>query len=266
MPPRERLRIVHVTPHPWGGPDEINDYAGHLARELSRRGHDVVVVAPSESRARVRAGRAAIQAALDADGGIDGRWRGERAGEGGPPVVAVGQGVAIPGGPRPRTATVPLDLSRTLERMLGGIEFDIVHVHDPFAPGASSIALRHSHSLNIGTFHVPTERLVSTQVARPLVEIFFGRMDARTAASEATRGLIERYFPGTYELIEPGADAAPPRWPGDGTRGDGKRFRIAFCLREERGALRLFVRALRRLPADLDWRQRSGFPAAPTHR
>ena len=109
---------------------------------------------------------------------------------------------------------------------------------------------------------VPTERLVSTQVARPLVEIFFGRMDARTAASEATRGLIERYFPGTYELIEPGADAAPPRWPGDGTRGDGKRFRIAFCLREERGALRLFVRALRRLPADLDWEAAIWLPGA----
>jgi glycosyltransferase involved in cell wall biosynthesis len=45
VPARERLRIVHVTPHPWGGPDEINDYAGHLARELGRRGHDVVHVA-----------------------------------------------------------------------------------------------------------------------------------------------------------------------------------------------------------------------------
>ena len=253
MEPTSRLRIVHVTPHPWGGPDEINDYAGHLARELGRRGHDVLVAAPSESRVRVRAGRAAIQAALDSGGRIDGRWRGERAGDGGPPVVAVGQGVAIPGGPRPRTATVPLDLSRTLERMLTGIEFDIVHVHDPFAPGASSIALRHSHSLNVGTFHAPTERLLSTQVARPLVEIFFGRMDARSASSEATRALIDRYFPGTYELVAPGADPASPRWPRAGAGATGERFRIAFCLTEERGALRLFLRALRRLPADLDW-------------
>jgi hypothetical protein len=137
--------------------------------------------------------------------------------------------------------------------MLAGIEFDIVHVHDPFAPGASSIALRHSHSLNVGTFHAPTERVLSTQVARPLVEIFFGRMDARSASSEATRALIERYFPGTYQLVEPGADAAQPRWPRPGAGAIGERFRIAFCLSEERGALRLFLRALRRLPADLDW-------------
>ena len=254
MEPTSRLRIVHVTPHPWGGPDEINDYAGQLASELAERGHELLVAAPSESRTRVRAGRAAIREALDGRGRIDGRWRGERVGDGGPPVIAVGQGVAIPGGPRPRTATVPLDLSRTLERLLAGIEFDIVHVHDPFAPGASSIALRHSHSLNVGTFHAPTERLLSTQVARPLVEIFFGRLDARAAASEATRALIDRYFPGSYELIEPGANPAPPRWPGGDAGARGARpLRIAFCLREERGALRLFLRGLRRLPPDLDW-------------
>jgi predicted metal-dependent phosphoesterase TrpH/glycosyltransferase involved in cell wall biosynthesis len=258
---REPLRIVHVTPHPWGGPDEINDYAGSLARALAKRGHDVLIAAPSESRAQVREGRAAIRAALDDGARIDGRWRGETAGDDGPPVVAIGQGVAIPGGPRPRTATVPLDLSRTVERMLTGIPFDIVHVHDPFAPGASSIALRHSRSLNVGTFHVPTERLLSTQVARPLVEIFFGRLDARTAASEATRALIERYFPGTYELVEPGADPAPPRWPDGAPARTGSRLRIAFCLREERGALRLFLRGLRRLSAGLDWEAAIWVPA-----
>jgi hypothetical protein len=171
-------------------------------------------------------------------------------------VLAVGQGLAIPGGPRPRTATVPLDLGPTLERLLAGIAFDIVHVHDPFAPSASSIALRHSHSLNVATFHAPTERLVSTQVARPLVEIFFGRLDARTASSAATRELIERYFPGTYELIDPGADPAEPRWPGRERAASSERqrpVRIAYCLREERGALRLLLRALRKLPLALSW-------------
>ena len=78
MPAPERLRIVHVTPHPWGTLDEINDYAGKLAGELQGRGHEVLVAAPSESRARVRVGRAAIREALDHGGRIDGRWRGDR--------------------------------------------------------------------------------------------------------------------------------------------------------------------------------------------
>jgi predicted metal-dependent phosphoesterase TrpH len=83
---------------------------------------------------------------------------------------------------------------------------DIVHVHDPFAPRVSSTALRSSSALNVATFHAPQERVLSTQVARPLVEIFFGRLDARTVASAATGELLERYFPASYELVAPGGD------------------------------------------------------------
>jgi predicted metal-dependent phosphoesterase TrpH len=88
---------------------------------------------------------------------------------------------------------------------LGSRPLDIVHVHDPFAPSVSSAALRHSYSLNVATFHAPQERVLSTQVARPLVEIFFGRIDARTVTSSATAELLERYFPAGYELIDPAA-------------------------------------------------------------
>ena len=63
---------------------------------------------------------------------------------------------------------------------------DVVHVHEPFAPRVSSAALRHSSSLNVATFHAPQERVLSTQVARPLVEIFFGRLDARTVTTPET--------------------------------------------------------------------------------
>ena len=87
-------------------------------------------------------------------------------------------------------------------------ELDIVHVHDPFAPSVASAALRHSYSLNVATFHAPQERVLSTQVARPLVEIFFGRIDARTVTSRETGTLLERYFPASYELIEAGTTAA----------------------------------------------------------
>jgi predicted metal-dependent phosphoesterase TrpH len=91
-------------------------------------------------------------------------------------------------------------------------------------------------------------------VARPIVEIFFGRLDARTVASRATAELIERFFPGSYELIEPGADRAEAWWAGGEPSGGGSGpLRIAFCAGEERGALRLFLRALRRLGRDVDW-------------
>jgi predicted metal-dependent phosphoesterase TrpH len=94
-----------------------------------------------------------------------------------------------------------------VKKVLAATPFDVVHVHEPFAPSVSSAALRHSYSLNVATFHAPQERVLSTQVARPLVEIFFGRLDARTVASPATGRLLQRYFPDSYDLIEPGGTA-----------------------------------------------------------
>ena len=144
--------------------------------------------------------------------------------------------------------SLPLDVSRTLEELLERAELDFVHVHEPFAPSASSAALRHSRALNVGTFHSTTERFVSTQMARKVVELLFGRLDGRTASFAATRDLIERYFPGDYTVIRPGADLQE-RVTKKGTTPE-----IVFSDEEERGALRLFLRALRRLPTDLDWR------------
>jgi predicted metal-dependent phosphoesterase TrpH/glycosyltransferase involved in cell wall biosynthesis len=162
---------------------------------------------------------------------------------------------------------VPIDVGRGLDELLAAAGLDVVHVHDPFAPSAASVALRHSRALNVGSFHEPSERVLSTQVARPLVEVFFGRLDARTVSSRTTSALMERFFPGTYELVAPGAARhQAPFWPGDdagGKRAAGERpVRIAFCLEEERGALRLFLRALRRLPLEAPWEAAIWLPDA----
>src|SRR5215211_2069983 len=101
--------------------------------------------------------------------------------------------------------------------------------------------------LNVGTFHAPAERVISTQVARRFVERFFGRLDARTASFEATRELMQRAFPASYDVVRAGAET-PAR---DGATG---ALRLAFVDHEDRQALRLFLRALRRLPADGAWR------------
>jgi predicted metal-dependent phosphoesterase TrpH/glycosyltransferase involved in cell wall biosynthesis len=241
----ERLSIAHVTPHPWGPFHEVNDFIERVSAKLSERGHRVLIAAPSDSRTAIRNSRRTIRSARDKPASLfDGAGDG-----GGPPVLAVGQGIPMPRGPRPRAAPVPLDVSGTLEQLLSSVPLDVVHVHDPFGPSTSSTALRHSRSLNVGSFHEPTERVLSTQVARPLVEIFFGRLDARTASTRTTAELVERYFPGTYDLVAPGADAVEP----PASASDDGTVRVAFCLREERGALRLFLRALRRLSADAAW-------------
>jgi predicted metal-dependent phosphoesterase TrpH len=117
---------------------------------------------------------------------------------------------------------VRIGSAEPVKRPLVARPFDIVHVHEPFAPSVSAAALRHSLSLNVATFHAPQERVLSTSVARPLVEIFFGRIDARTATSESTAQRLDRYFPANYELVEPAAGwAAGGAAPAGGDRDWG---------------------------------------------
>jgi glycosyltransferase involved in cell wall biosynthesis len=238
--------IAHVTPFPWEDGHEVNLHVARVADELAARGHAVLIVAPSRSSARVGDGRRAVRNGIvPTPGSVD--------------VVAVGEALGQPLGTRSR-ATLPIDVSRTIEQLVTETALDVVHVHEPWAPSVSSVALRHSRALNVGTFHAPAERLVATQLARKLVELVFGRLDARLASFEATRDLLMRAFPAQYEVIGPGADVAEP------ARDDG-RVRIGFADDEERGALRLFLRALRRLddnaPFDVTVRSARG-PSSST--
>ena len=189
--PSERLAIAHVTPYPWGGgAQDVTTYVERVTAELARRGHRVVIVAPSRSHDAVRETRQALRAALDDPEQLLPE-------PGAPPrVLAVGDALPdLPGSSR-RVPALPVDVSRTIEDLLTILPLDICHVHEPFAPSTSSAALRHSRALNVGTFHTPTERLLSTQVARKVVQLVLGRLDARTASYEATRELMQRYLPG----------------------------------------------------------------------
>jgi len=229
--------IAHVTPYPWESGHEVNEQVRRVGDELAARGHRVLIVAPSGSQDLVREGRRAVRAGeLLSD-------------DGSPRVLAVGEALPpLPGRTR-AGAAVPIDVARTIEELFDHGGIDICHVHEPFAPSVASVALRHSRALNVGSFHAPTERVVSTQVARKVVQLVFGRLDARLASFEATRALLQRFFPGDYRIVAPGADAVPRA-----VRPPGAPVTIAFVDEEERPALRLFLRALRRLDTGLEWR------------
>jgi glycosyltransferase involved in cell wall biosynthesis len=234
------LAIAQVTPFPWEVPHEVNEGVAAVARELSERGHRILIIAPTESRSLVADTRRAIKSQPEA--------LLERADS--EPVV-LGVGEVLPFSPsRRRMASLPVDVARTIEDLLVDLPLDLVHLHEPFAPSASSVALRHSRALNVGSFHLPTERLVSTQLARPLSRLLFSRLDARIASYQATADLLRSYFPGNYEVIHPGADIAP----AEERSPSRDEIRILACAREDRNSLRTLLRALRALPPQAPWR------------
>jgi glycosyltransferase involved in cell wall biosynthesis len=232
------LAIAQVTPFAWEASNEVNRYVARVSDELARLGHRILIIAPSESSTLVRDSRRAIRArpeTLLAEA------------QDGPRVVGVGE--VLPFSPaRRRAASLPVDVARTIEEALSVLALDVVNVHEPFAPSASSVALRHSRALNVGSFHAPTERILSTQLTGPMSRRLFARLDARTASYRATRSLMQRFFPGDYRVIRPGAD--PPATRAAREPGQVELVMIAT---EERAALRAFLRALRALPPGLDW-------------
>ncbi len=195
--------IAHVTPYPWEAQEnEVNAYVHGVAGELSRRGHRVLILAPSRSQERVRASRRALRAARERPQSL---LEGSDAGE--PRVIAVGEVLDVPTGSSKPTRALPIDVARTIEELLSTVELDVVHLHEPFAPSTANAALRHSRALNVGSFHAPSERLLSTLLGRRFVTTFFGRLDARTASFPETARLMEHHFPADYQLVAPGGSS-----------------------------------------------------------
>ncbi|MCX6387085.1 MAG: glycosyltransferase [Solirubrobacterales bacterium] len=253
----ERFVIAQVSPYPWESDDGVSEIVRGLSDSLAGRGHRVVVLTTTESKGLVRDTRRALREARDDPAALLARAQGE------PLVLGVGEMLPLPSGTRRRPRGLPVDVARTIEEALTLLPLDFVHVHEPFAPSTSSAALRHSRALNVGSFHASTERILSTQIGRKVVELVFGRLDARTASFEATRDLMTKFFPADYRVIGPGVPAGlgSTRVPG--------RPRVVFVVGEERAALRLFMRSVRRLP-DSGWDvtvwSPAGFATTPTLR
>ncbi len=204
----QRFAIAHVTPYAWeDDANELNAEVAEVARELSRRGHRVLILAPSRSPEAVRSCRRELRASR---GSPERLLAGSDAGE--PRVIAIGEVLDVPvplsGRAPARARPLPVDVARTLEELLGRVPLDFVHVHEPFPPSAPSAALRYSRALNVGSFYAPSERMLSTTVARRFVESFFGRLDARLARAPETVALMQRHFPGEYRVLPAAAAVA----------------------------------------------------------
>ena len=164
--------------------------------------------------------------------------------DGGVRVLGVGELLPLAPARRGMPPAPPLDVARTLDEVLAPSPFDFVHVHEPFAPSTASLALRHSRALNVG--HVP--RAGRARHLHP------GRPPLRRALLRPPRrpdGLVRGHagaagarVPRALRGDRPGRRARRARAAAE----DGAPVHIAFVDHEDRQALRLFVRALRRLP------------------
>jgi predicted metal-dependent phosphoesterase TrpH len=217
------LRICMVTPFAWSQPHPVNEHLAAATEELRRRGHEVVVLAPSNRAVELAAGRRALR----------------KLGRQGVPLEGiVALGPAIPVSRRSRMG-VPLGVRANLELALTD-SFDVVHAHEPGLPSLSYLALRHARALTVATFHSP-DRLAYPP-GRQQRERLLARIDALTAVGKETLAAARARFPGSYRLLPQGIGSA---LIGNGIAAN--RFLFEWRA-DELPRARVALRALRDLP------------------
>ena len=217
------LRVCMVTPFAWSQPHPVNEHVAAAAEELRGRGHDVVILAPSNRAVDLAAGRRALR----------------RLGREGVPLEGtVALGPAIPVSRR-SSMGVPLGVRANLELALAADSFDVVHAHEPGLPSLSYLALRHARALTVATFHSP-ERL-GYPPGRQQRERLLGRVDALTAVGEETLSTARARFPGKYRLLPHGVE------PAKGRAGEPPHRFLLEWRADELARARAALRGLREL-------------------
>ena len=173
------MKIALVTPYDYPYPGGVNEHVTALDREFRALGHDTRIIAASTTDEDILGDHV-----IKVSGAIS-------------PVPFSGSTARI---------TLAPQVYRRVKKILKEEKFDVVHVHEPTVPVLSLIVLRHSHALNVGTFHAFRETNTLYEYMAPLVKRVFNRLDGRIFVSEAVRDYITQYFPGDYVIIPNGID------------------------------------------------------------
>ncbi len=147
-------------------------------------------------------------------------------------------------------AAVAPDPSACLRTMraLRDEHFDVVHLHEPLAPGPNMTALVFCDQPMVGTFHRAGES-AWYRTFRRLSRWGVNHLTVRAAVSEEAEASVSRIFGGTYELVWNGIDVARfhdvEPWPTAAPT-------VLFVGRHEpRKGLAVLIEAFNRLPRDV---------------
>lgn len=171
--------------------------------------------------------------------------------DGPPPDTAVTPlGNSIPTAANGSMAAIAPDPSASLRtiRALRDEAFDVVHLHEPIAPGPTLTGMVFCEQPMVATFHRAGESSWY-RALRPLLIWATNRLAIRTAVSEEARAAVARTLGGTYELVWNGIDvclyASAEPWPAPDPT-------ILFIGRHEpRKGLSVLIEAMARLGPDV---------------
>src|SRR4029079_13026400 len=249
------MKVGIVVPYSWSFWGGVQEHADHQARALRGLGVEAKILMGHDPPGR-------LTRLLHPKEGRHTR----------PPdyVIPVGRSVIVPAtASLPNIILSPPAMLR-MRRIFAEECFDVIHVHEPYAPILSAFALIVADCPNVATFHAAGEKLRSCPQGRGVGGIAVDRADHRIAVSEAARRAAEPYAGGAMEVI-PNGIFLPERFDAGGRNGN-----VVFIGRnEKRKGLEVLLRAwpevaaktgarlrvVRAAPLSVRWLRP---PAAPT--
>jgi len=174
------LRVAIVCPYSLSRPGGVQGQVLGLAAALRSAGHEPIVLAPID-------GPLAVPSSL------------ERA------FVSVGRSVPVPAnGSVAPISLSPLGAIRALRTVRRG-KFDVLHFHEPLAPGPGYACLLASSQPKVGTFHRAGAGLAYRALG-PAGRLAARRLDVRCAVSPEAMSTASGALGGTYEVIGNGVE------------------------------------------------------------
>jgi phosphatidylinositol alpha-mannosyltransferase len=173
--------------------------------------------------------------------------------DGPPPDAGVTPlGNSLPTAANGSVAPVAPDIPAQLRliRALRDEEFDVIHLHEPFAPGLTHTAVLFKSAPIVATFHAAGDDL-AYRFFRPLVVAAAKRLDVRAAVSVDAQRVAVENIGGDYELVFNGVELeqftkATP-WD-DGVAGDTRPTLLFVGRHEPRKGLEVLLDAMVSMP------------------
>jgi phosphatidylinositol alpha-mannosyltransferase len=213
------LRIGLICPYSLTIPGGVQMQVLALAHELRRRGHEARVLGPCD----------------------------------GPPpasfVTPLGNSLplAANGSIAPLAPDPPAAL-RTIQ-VLNDEAFDVLHVHEPLAPGPTLTTILTRPAPIVATFHAAGQS-TSYRLFKRTLSKYIRRIDHKVVVSKDALALAQSHLGGQYEVLFNGVDigqiqAVEPL--------PTARRTVFFCGRhEDRKGLRILIDAFDQMPDDVD--------------
>ncbi len=173
------MKIAFVSPYDHAFHGGVTDHINKLAGQFKNWGHTVRVIAPCSAPQKI----------TDED------------------FIPMGRPVPVPSGGSIARISFSIWLRPRIKELLRKENFDVIHLHEPFAGSLTANVLSlaaSSNSVKIGTFHSYRGTRLYRVGAKRLAMPYFRKLQGRIAVSRPAHQFISRHFPGQYEIIPNG--------------------------------------------------------------